>query len=68
MQKQNILEYRIIRKEIDSIKKCTTDYLEFLFLIAGIVFSAWGAINAISDITNYEPIAHRHEARGNPVS
>jgi hypothetical protein len=48
MQSQNIQEYQSIRREIDSIKKCITDYMGFLILGIGAAFSVWGSITANS--------------------
>jgi hypothetical protein len=51
MQKQNFQEYVSLRKEIDSIKKCVTDYMGFLILGIGAAFSVWGTIGAKSTET-----------------
>lgn len=49
MQVQNINEYNALRKENESIKKCITDYLGYLFLGIGAVISAWGGLVVVSD-------------------
>ncbi len=58
MQQQNIIEYKLIRAEITSLKKCITDYLGALFVGAGIIFSAWGGISLIKENTSLLPIAY----------
>jgi hypothetical protein len=55
MQKQNFQEYVALRREIDSIKKCVTDYMGFLILGIGAAFSVWGTIGAKSS-DNYNVI------------
>lgn len=59
MQKQNVTEYKIIRSEIDAIKKCMTQYMGFLLLGAGAALSAWGGISALSKgPLTHPPIAY----------
>jgi hypothetical protein len=59
MQRQNITEYTLLRKEIESIKKCITDYVGFLFLTVGGAFSIGAGISALAknNITNL-PLAY----------
>lgn len=59
MERQNVAEYKIIRKEIEAIKKCITDYMGFLLIGVGTSYSALGGIVAIkrNDIY-YDAIAY----------
>ncbi len=59
MQKQNVTEYKMMRSEMETLKKCITDYMGFLFLLVGGTFSAWGAIAALSKgKMSYPPIGY----------
>ena len=48
MQRQNVTEYKIVRTEMETLKKCITDYMGFLFLLIGGTFSAWAGIAILS--------------------
>lgn len=57
MQKQNLDEYKILRAETESVKKCITDYMRFLFIGIGVLFSAWGKLSIGNDVENTIPMA-----------
>ncbi len=58
MKGGNVTEYKLLRIELESIKKCITDYMRFLFILVGASFSILGGIGAITNEDIYKlPIA-----------